>query len=64
MKTTNDRFSAKPRRSSTKPRRRKSSTPSLPSHFELLKSIIGAVKNGPGDLARNHTHYAHGGKRR
>jgi hypothetical protein len=36
---------------------------SSPSHLEMFSEFIGMV-NGPADLARNHTHYAHGGKKK
>jgi len=57
MKAKTDRFQPKTKRTTLKKKL-------PPTHFELLKSIIGAVKNGPADLAENHTFYAHGGKRR
>ena len=27
---------------------------------EILKPVIGAIKDGPPDFARNHDHYIHG----
>jgi len=45
-----------------KPSKHRRSHPS-PSHLEMFNEFIGMV-TGPADLARNHTHYAHGGKKR
>ncbi|HEY3392400.1 MAG TPA: hypothetical protein VGK58_06825 [Lacipirellulaceae bacterium] len=32
----------------------------IPTLYERLKPVIGAVKDWPSDFARNHDHYLHG----
>ena len=32
----------------------------VPTLYERLKPVIGAVKDWPSDFARNHDHYLHG----
>lgn len=39
-------------------------TPSEPSHFELLRNVIGQAVGLPEDMALNHNHYLHGGPKR
>jgi hypothetical protein len=31
-----------------------------PTLYEMLKPIIGAIKDAPPDFAHNHDHYIHG----
>ena len=38
-----------------------SSQPVLPTHYELLRDIIGQAQGLPEDMAINHNHYIRGG---
>ena len=36
----------------------------LPTHYEILKDVIGTIEGLPPDFAINHDHYIHGTERR